>query len=275
MAWADSNYLYRAIVNADGSAWAGGNADIDIALDPGWDHFWDNIQADGDDIRIYGPSGVAYDYEWNGYNYTTKTGTIEVDNYPVGAATLACLYLYYGYTAATDGSSSFVSASDVVGYVTNIAPNGDVFQGRPEAPGVTIPLQRAGMSTTDAGYKWWDVTDSLTKAATPVNDHPDLFELYYIDLTAAGTATTAQYLGSGVYSSGVKNDAATGEAYFRATLHGGRLYVGMWILGSALTDATDYELYLEWWTTAPANLGGVVTGYSARALLQVNDPDEA
>jgi hypothetical protein len=147
--WYSSSWAYRWPVAVDVST-AGATSDVTIVIPTDFDHFWSNVQADGDDIRVTAADGVTlitYDIA-AGFNATTRSGTIELDNMStlVGSsqgASIQLVWVYWGNAGAASAVSAFAPAAAISGYFCLEAPlPAYSVQCKVEPFGSTRPTQR-------------------------------------------------------------------------------------------------------------------------------------
>lgn len=167
MGWYHSSWAHRIDITIDNSSTPSATPDVEIVVPPDLDIFWNNIQSDGDDIRITQADGETLtSYDLSGFSYANKTVTLQVDAC-TAAATAGCykLCLYWGYASATDASSAVVIASAKTGYIAQGLPVDPRFRFRPIKPGATNPDDFFLKGTNEQTDIWWNVTDLLRRRA--------------------------------------------------------------------------------------------------------------
>lgn len=162
MAWLDG-WSYRIPVAIDNSG-AAGTVDAAIAIPDDWDHFWDAIDTDGDEIRLTSADGTELlTYQWSSspaFNKANRAGLIEIDAMTADGtnASMILIWLYYGNTGAASGAGSFTLATSAVdGFIYLGRPSGYLAQGRPPTPGTTQPETRLQKSSTEEVRVWLEV----------------------------------------------------------------------------------------------------------------------
>lgn len=260
VSYLDSDYLFRAAITMIHQ----GNGDVTITVPPDWDEFWENIQADGDDIRVTLGDGITpVDYQWASYTYATRTGVIELDGFGnfAGIPYAQMGWLYFGNSAATDGSASFTASTPEDGFIHLGAPAGIVFDLVEDSPGATVPAQEMAKTTTAETHVWWRLS-GLESRVAPYNLHTEMEEP--VGVIAAAVLSSGSAQASMVDNDGLRwvrtND---GSIYLRQVVKAG-------------SDATNYTLAVTVVVTprgwgATDNKPRTLTG---RALLRVNDPAE-
>lgn len=241
--WYDSAWAYRWPIYVDVSA-AGATSDITITIPADFDLFWDNVDSSGDDIRVTEANGrtlVTFDLA-AGFNTTTRSGTIEVDNYGTthgsgAGASGMLLWVYWGNAVASTGVSAFVPAAAISGYICTDAPVPEMtVQCRHEQAGANYPSQRLFVydGTTHGVGVYTDICFDLTpvmvmrsrKYEGSLGSHgPTAIRLLIAEQTSKTTANASTY----------------SEADYRF-LYGpdGRLYVRFTLLSDSYLGAGTY-----------------------------------
>jgi hypothetical protein len=186
VAWYDTNYKYRVPVLIYSSG--GGTLDVRITVPPSFDLFWSTIQSDGDDIRVTTAGGVTLaTYKWSSFTYATKTGTIDLDNVTIGAATATLVWLYWGYSSATSGASTFTASSPITGVIFPAEPTGKVYQYAPERPGASKPVIDIAKLPNESRLIWIDFRSVLARSSGGAQSHPQYDEVAQVavDVQAA------------------------------------------------------------------------------------------
>ena len=103
MAYLDSALRFRhpVTVRGDGTA----NIDVSITIPQDWDHFWDNVRADGFDVVLTAADGVTVlDFQRATWTPASRDGVLQVGGLSVAADadTDSCIWLYYGDPSAAD-----------------------------------------------------------------------------------------------------------------------------------------------------------------------------
>ena len=111
------DFLYRVPLSVDLTGGAVvGPVDITCAIPSVWPAFWDRVLSTGADVRVTLADGVTLAvYDIQGWNYTTKTLTIEVQAVTSTSwgAHIGTLWLYWGNASAVDAHTAFVPAGAV------------------------------------------------------------------------------------------------------------------------------------------------------------------
>ena len=116
--------------------------------------FWDEIQADGDDVRVTLADGVTLaSYKIHGFNYSNKVVNVHVNDVTVNSADAAVvLWLYWNNASAADAASTFTIASEKDGYLEMGVPgtgSHPVIPCRGESPGATVPRYQVGKQAAE------------------------------------------------------------------------------------------------------------------------------
>lgn len=263
MSWYNDSWSFRAPIAVYNSG-ATGAKDITAALPAQWDHIFANSLASGNDIRVTLADGVTLaTYDLNGFNATTKAGTIEVQAatctgttaYTIGGTTL--FWLYYGNAAATDARTNFVPAGALTGIVSNDIP--------PRQWVAHAAMERAG------GHR------PSQEFAKKSYEEVDLYFLVSPYLQTRGQTSAGRLRLEEVASAtpiGVVSEADTAAIYDASMTRfveapDGRFYVVIRVKAGTGSTPTDYTVGAKMITTATN-----ARKLQARALLRVADTNE-
>lgn len=246
MSWDADGYLYRVAMFSTSAG-----ANLRVTIPPSLDLFWEAIQADGDDVRVYSSDGVARVYDFSSFTYASKVGVIDFEGYTNNQV----YFLYFGKSDATDGSGTPSTTSQQTGYIHVGQPSGYVFDLVQDAPGASVPAQVMAKTTAAQLTIWWRVV-GLESRWTPYNDHAEFEEVYAIG--------TAAVLLAGAAQASMVTDSEQRVVYDTS----GTAYIRMQI--KAGTTATDYTISV----TVTAHNGTTERFLTGRALLRVRNPAE-
>lgn len=124
MAYYDALYASRQPIAIDNVGGAGGVADIEITIPKRWDEFWEAVESTGYDVLFTDADGVTIlTYERTTWTYATRTGVFQIDNYTLPAEGTCLIWMYFDYSGASDGSSSFAPGALKNGYIDLQKPN--------------------------------------------------------------------------------------------------------------------------------------------------------
>jgi hypothetical protein len=166
MAWYDDAYARRVPIVVDDRA-GSGSRDVTAAVPSTLSELWDTIQADGDDIRVTLDDGVTpVTYQWSGFSYANRTGSVQVDNATAPQAAMNVLWLYFGNAAATSGAGSFTASSARTGHIVATVPGPSVPILQGLAAGQRPPSVWVG-ATGESRRIWWDLTGILSPLRAP------------------------------------------------------------------------------------------------------------
>jgi len=247
--YADSAFKFRIPISIP--VYTGGGAttvDVNVSVPPDWDVFWDNIQSNFYDIKIFSANGeTEIDYQrQTGASYANRTLVLELDDVSIDdQSSTSLIYLYFGdSTAASDPTTSFTPSSPVDGYI---------WIGRPVRL-VKPPLSNSGRTepevifTKEEGEKidiWFDVRALLAPYVDPYNQRLGYEAIKRIQpksLDSSGTDSSGRYSSDDTYF-------LNGYASIRAI---------------AGTSGTDYAVGLDIFTTNGQTL-------KVRCLLKVQN----
>jgi hypothetical protein len=255
--WYDSDWPFRMAAYAWNTT-TDATIDVEITISSANVHFWENVQADGDDIRVVTPSGTLLTYDIASFDYANRTVTIEIDNWAHGTAgeRAHMLWIYYGNASALAANTSFAPASAKSGQVTqalNPLELGPVIPAIQEQPGATQPSNVIAKASSEALYIVWDVTDRLADSAYTIEGSMGLEAVTYAtkDVQTGGVTVAAMY---------DSNEAVQPVEYQ------GRMYLLTFI--QAGTSGTNYTLILKFGTS-------LLQICESRCLIKVYDVSEA
>lgn len=154
----------RASISVDNTAGSSGSIDVTITVPQDWDIFWSEVnQTDGRDIRVTGADGsTLVGYRLVGFSVSTRTLTIEVDNFVAPAGAMCQLWLYWNNASATSAAIVFVAASPKTGYIEVGAPVAPVYRAASESFKSTRPRNTASKQASETVYISVDVSAFLT-----------------------------------------------------------------------------------------------------------------
>ena len=247
--WADSAFTYRIPISIP--VYTGGGAttvDVQVDVTPDWDVFWNNIQSNFYDIKLYtanGESEIAYQRQ-TGANYANRVLVLELDNVAIDdQSSTSLVYLYFGdSTASSDPTTAFTPASPVDGYI---------WIGRPVRV-VKPSLNNSGRTepevvfTKEEGEKidiWFDIRSLMAAYVDPFNSrlsYEGIKRIQPKSLDSSGTDSSGRYSSDDTYF-------LNGYASVRA------------IAGSS---GTDYAVGLDIFTTNGQT-------FKVRCLLKVQN----
>lgn len=140
MAWF-SGWSYRQAITVDMSGKSGaGTNDMQVTIPTTWEHFWDTIDSSGNEIRVCSADGTTeLAYEWKTITKATKTGVLDVDDVAYSnAPSVVMVFLYYGKSGASDGSTVFSLTAQVTGYI-ELLEGYNTIRAASETPGALVP----------------------------------------------------------------------------------------------------------------------------------------
>ena len=251
MSWLDADWRYRASVTIDNTAGGAGATDWSLVVPPTLSIFWDNVLANGHDIRLTGADGrTALTYQRQTWTHATETAVLEVDNQTIGGGAPIQAWLYWGNAAAADTSGTFTAAGPLSAYIDLGCPQTSfpVITVGQEKPGRETPAAQLAKNTADEIFIWWDCRTILQRRCRKY----------------AGSLAFAEILNATI-TVNLNNGAAQGAMIDPIET---RYIGGRWVktLIKAGSDDTDYTVRLTVTTTED-------TVKEARALLKVRDPN--
>jgi|15BtaG_2_1085339.scaffolds.fasta_scaffold00097_43 hypothetical protein len=230
---------------------SGSNTECNVDLSGLDDFFWDNVAADGYDLRVTDSDGVtAAVLQRNSFNKVTRVGDLDIKTYTVEAGSLIQLWLYFNHSGSpSDGSTTFTPGTQDTAYgVGAIFNRGNFVRYRQQRRGASKPRDIVVKGSGETTRIIWDFTKALARFREPTNDSLLFEELTYakFDVLLATVDQTA-----------LKTEADT-RFFHPATVV---------TTVKAGSSGTDYTPSL----TVGTSDGRVL---NARCLLKVQDVDE-
>lgn len=265
MGWLDGwDFRIPIAVDNTGSA---ATVDVVAPIPEDLDHFWDEIDSSGDEIRVTSADGITpQTYQWSGFNKTNKTGDIEIDNLTADSsnATTILVWLYYGNTGAASTASSFTAATSAVdGHIHSGKPAQYIASGAPIKQGLTQPENPLQKNTTDEVLVWIEMRAMLEGRRRKSGESLLWEEVHRVQVQVLNNAGADQ---SSLYTADRTRFVETPNGF----------YVGVYV--KAGTTATNYTIAPKIWTYAPestidaGSLGaGVYRILQPRVFLSVRD----
>lgn len=180
MSWLDPNWKYRLPLAVDNTTWTSGTIDAAISIPNELDDFWAKVQSTGNDVRVCLPDGAKVaSYDIDNWNATTRTGTLEINDYlPKGAGTQQ-FWLYWGNAAAPDSKTAFIPSSAKGGAIELASPGVRIVVVKPERPGELKPATVLGKMASEAVTVWWDFRSVLLNRQRPFSKSNRYEEIDY------------------------------------------------------------------------------------------------
>lgn len=175
MGWL-AGWSYRVPIAVDNTTPAA-TSDVQAPIPADWDHFWDAIDASGNEIRVTQADGFTpVGYQWAStpaFSKTNTTGLLEIDNLTCDGtnAGMCVAWLYYGNSGASDGSSSFTASTPVDGFIQANRPGAFSLIAQPVRPGVPQPPVRFQKTTSERIVLWINVSRLLERRTTESAGH--------------------------------------------------------------------------------------------------------
>jgi len=201
MTWYDKDYKKRQMIGVDVFGGSGSSAtiDIEILIPPDWDTFWDEIKSDMKDIVVTDPVGEMVTFAHKaGANYSTRTLTLQVDDYPSNHDnSMNALWVYYGdATETTDHTSSVTIASAKDGYILLERPYSRVVASRGGQSATDAPITSFNKSTIDTIDVFFLTSGLLGRRLENYNDRDGLEAIDYVQVfsyDSGGTNSNTRY----------------------------------------------------------------------------------
>jgi len=256
--WYSTSWSYRWPISLDLTSTAASTNDFTATIPTDFDLFWNNVLSSGNDVRVTDGDGITlltYDLA-AGFNTTTRSGTIELDNLASSNANVTKLvWLYWGNSGAADARTAFAPAAAKTGYICLDQPDPSyTVQALPERPGATIPAQAVHKVTTEQRDIYWSLDKLFARRSRNYNSSPR----YECVKEAAFSVTLGKASQAGYFDAPQNRFCldTNGQLYYRTRIKSG---------GDAETTTACPIFY----TSLDSRV------LVARALIKVNDSDEA
>jgi len=191
VSWYSSSWTHRAPFSVDNHASAQASADVSIVLPNDWPEFWDNVQANGNDIRVTRQDGGTLEvFDLESFNATTRVGTIEVKDKSLvdldssTAVSAVAGFIYWGNADASSGETTFtINGNAKTGSVVVGVPGSGsqrTVNCRPEAPGATSPRTEIAKISGEEIHLWWDLSGVLARRRMPFQNNAAFEEIHNV-----------------------------------------------------------------------------------------------
>lgn len=258
MSWYSASWKYRAPISLYQAA-ATTPIDVVAPIPVDFEHFWANVLANGNDVRVTSANGrtlVSYDLA-AGWDVATLTGILELDNVTVAISGKTTLFwLYYGNAAGADARSAVAPSTPVTGTIAKDAPRSFVVPVAMEKPGALKPVKELAKKSTENVDIYFEITDFLVRRSNSFagSDRYEEVASFVASATTGGADAT---------------NTVIDKTLVRYVEWGDRGFVVVPVTGG--TDAIDYTIVATI-TTVELEKARVV---SARCLMKVRDVDDA
>jgi hypothetical protein len=244
---------FRRSISLDSTAGAAA-ADAAFTIPPTLAEFWSEIDASGNELRVCDSDGYTLlTYQLAaGFNATTRTGTIQIDNIAASVAGVRQLWLYYGMDGVSSGAGSFVYSASKSAQVYMGAPlaSPPPIRWAPQRPADTTPRESRTKAVDEVIWLTFDFGDALQPLLGSGDNQTQFEEL--ADITYAVTEAGVTQAGM-ISASSVR---VIDGRYVQVLVQGG-------------TDGEDYTVSVLARTTYPNGQTGRTL--DARCLLVVQD----
>lgn len=227
MSWYSTSWSRRHPITVIEASTAS-NKDVEIDLSTLPDLFWDNVQSDGDDLRVTRADGTTVlAHTLASFSVANRTGTLTVVDHDGGTSGYAgLLWLYYGNAAATAPSAGTPAGSPWTGYADAAGPGGEAVPPKTTSARGGNAAQKALRKTaTDELLVYWLLRDAAGRGllesapgrirGRPYKDEPARFD---VDILQAGSSSGGAAAANTDFRFLQTND---GALYARAKVTGG------------------------------------------------------
>jgi hypothetical protein len=178
----------------------GANAvDVQFTLPTDWAKFWDNVQADLDDVRVTAADGsTELVFDITSLNYNNKAATLRIDGYSwansawgtnAGAAVanrLVVGWIYYGNSAASSGQGANVAVSSAKSMNLGLAmpQSGQIsnITCRKQKEGQLVPVDTVVKQSGEITRIAWNLSDVVMRRARRHERSKALEEIAWLEV---------------------------------------------------------------------------------------------
>jgi len=200
MSWFDAAWKRRAPMIVDLHA-GSGTIDITMAIPSAaeWPAFWNNVMSNGNDVRVTDGTGTLLTYQLNSWDYSAKTGNIQVDGWESSnPAATHQIWIYWDNDAdPSSAAGTFSVSGEKTGYVEIGNPGSGseyVINARPEPTGATQSTVTISKTAAEIQNVWWNLLPAMMKRRVPSKGSKLLEEIETVTYTVKhsdGTNTTS------------------------------------------------------------------------------------
>ena len=250
MSWYHSNWQYRLPVSVNN---LGGASTIDVNVIPTGDVelFWSKVAATGNDVRFTASDGgTELAYNRASWGYAARSASFNVDSVtPSSSDATVVIFMYFGYSAASDGSTSVTIASAKTSAIEVASPGTPRVNLIPFRPGETLAQQKVTKAAAEQIDVWIDCRRALQGRSDAYSNSQRFEEIGHVTVAveAGGTDDAGRY-----------DEALTtisDPGWVKVRVKGG-------------SSGTDYTLVVTIGTSQTRVL-------EARAVVDVQDIDES
>ena len=242
MAWLDSTYKKRRAFSVVTTS-SGSTVDVVLTIPPGWDEFWDGIDANGYGIRFTEADGVTpIDYQLQTWTPASNIAVVNLDDVPMPGSTDKCvlLWMYYAPTGtATDGSTSFTLGASGTASMEMAQPDpASAIRIREQTPGQTVPDSRIAKSEDEVRDVFFALTRTMQPASTTYNgrrqwEEPGVASIEVQD--SSGTPVASMNEVSAMRWVSVDRGGGRQDVYLRARVKAGTTATKYTLIATVLT----------------------------------------
>ena len=250
MSWYNSNWQYRLPISVNN---LGGASTIDVNVIPTGDVelFWSKVASTGYDVRFTASDGASpLAYNRASWTHATRSASFNVD--AVSAASsdaTVVIFMYFGYSAASDGSTSVTIASPKTGSIEVASPGTPRVNLVPFRAGETLAQQKVTKAAAEQIDVWIDCRKALQSRSDAYSNSQRFEEIGYIQVAVEEGGTDD----AGRYDEALTTISDPG--WVKVRVKGG-------------SSGTDYTLIVTVGTSSTRVL-------EARAVVDVQDIDES
>lgn len=178
--------------------------DFDVTIPAGWDNFWEEIDASGNELRVTDALGTLLDYgidngSGGAFSKTSRLGRLRINNYdtPISTGGATLCWLYFDSTSAQGSAAGTTGGGGQSGWIELAHPTGSaIFPHKDHRPGGTFPPYRISKSAASQRDVWIGYGAHTARAHQGYYASSLLEEVYYslVDVVdTAGSSVSSMY----------------------------------------------------------------------------------
>lgn len=243
------NWQFRQPIRIDHTKVAGDLTNFPIYVDMSdlSDHFFQNVQDDGADIRVYDTNGNSLFYELVSFDASAQTGQMWFRANSLSSTDDTTFYIWYGNASATSPGGSESVWGDKANYVGHFQGNANDSSSRGVTATVTGATQTSG-GKIGSGYSFTTSDEIVLADANFVDAATEWYYSGWINVDSLASARSILYRANGNSLYPRISIGTSGQVDFQYRIDGvtqnansavGVVTVGTWYFISAYINATS------------------------------------
>jgi len=194
MSWYKSGsnaFGFRTAIAVDGTGAGAGSVNVTVTVPSDHSAFWDNVQADGDDVRFTQSDGsTVLAYERTTWDYANRSAVFKITAFNLASAgDMGNLWMYFGNSTVSSGSTAYGGGALQTGQIIVSGPTiQDLVVEPGSLQGETSPRYQLQKTPDESVFVWVDVP--LSTRSTLFNGYFYAEEIQYADVSADDSNVT-------------------------------------------------------------------------------------